>query len=797
LADSPTASEELKSDELKLLITEDLLRKRGPEAEWELLDFCENNKIKGDRKRVLLKYYKSQKEIWDQKQKDNDPAFREAYSVIITAVQPEEQFEQIKDHVKTEWVSARESDSLEFLQKVCNAFDVPPEKQKILQDFYINERKEYKKQQREAGNPEFDEDKSLYINDEIKEWGQYVLPSVENGRYQVDGYGVYRIKETVNETTNFTNEITIDVCRTPFVLCGVSQPLNESEVYFKVRFATFDRIIKEFWASQSVLLSKKELKTKFLAQGINCPENELLNQTMEYISLSIEQFGAKFKKEFSARRNGWNEDQSVFVIGKRAITAEGIFPVLSTDDSGYPMLEKKGTLEGWMKIAPLLDYDLIRFKFYDMFTAIINAPLGLESHVTDHWGNSGSGKTFSAQAALSAVGDPEGLTFPAKSTLKGILVWIEGLSDLCVLIDETSDAGQHIKDLVYPLTSNKGRVKSGQRGEREGGEKYRTTAMLTGEQPIRDHLMNAGQQYRVNELDDSLPSFEETQLEELKKIIRDNYGHIVDLFVQKVVEYKDKGYLQTFYDNCFQTLPRNLTNLEGRSRSIFAGIMTAGVILERVFREIGMSHKSPEPIVNKYFARCILENPVEDDDIRALRVVMDWVISEERMFLKYNTEYKDLTGYDKNAIYGVIDETHINIIGTLFTNYLQKAGYNATKAKQSWALKGIIESNDKNRKGSSVINYPGIQFRGISIIRAVAEEKIGLNVHHLEKREKADSIYLTLLDIVNFLTKINGEAEVRVIQAIKSFTDLEGMLSVLADNGRILRTSQTTYRSLC
>jgi uncharacterized protein (DUF927 family) len=325
-----------------------------------------------------------------------------------------------------------------------------------------------------------------------------------------------------------------------------------------------------------------------------------LKEALDYISRSIAEFAPRLKKEFSAIRNGWSEDKSIFVLGNRTITVRGIEPILSVGaGKGFSELDKKGTLDGWIAgVKPFLEYDLIRFKCYDALTAVLNTILGVESHITDHYGNTSCGKTLSAWVALSMVGDAEGLTIGAKSTAKGILLTVRDFSDLPILIDESSDAGDHLKDLVYPLTSNKGRVKSTQDGERDGGEEYHTTTLMTGEKPIRDCLTNSGQQYRVNELNDSLPDLPTKEILRLKQAIRNNNGHIIEIFIKKVFEWRESGALQITYDNCFDVLPDNVSNIEGRSRSIFAGIMTAGVILERVFKEIGIQHKNPEPIVN-------------------------------------------------------------------------------------------------------------------------------------------------------------------------------------------------------
>ena len=101
-------------------------------------------------------------------------------------------------------------------------------------------------------------------------------------------------------------------------------------------------------------------------------------------------------------------------------------------------------------------------------------------------------------------GDAEKLTIGAKSTQKGILVHVRDFSDLPVLIDESSDAGDNLSDIVYTLTSNKGRVKSTVTGSRDGGEVYRTRSQIVPfHKFIRSlhHQVHSICEFRVDSMD--------------------------------------------------------------------------------------------------------------------------------------------------------------------------------------------------------------------------------------------------------------------------------------------------------
>jgi len=539
-------------------------------------------------------------------------------------------------------------------------------------------------------------EKKHFVNDKIEDWDHYTVPT----NYEINNGGVFTYKDRELKC----------VCSTPFILSGISQPLNNEMVHYKVRFANYKGEVKEFWASQYDLLSKRELKKLFNSKGINCPENTLLNLIVGYISSCIADYGSKLKNEISVTQNGWNEN--TFIWGKSAIKRDSVEPVLPLKE--FPGLEKKGSLEAWVNaVTEILKYDVARFRLYDAMTATINQNLGIESHCTDHYGNTSSGKTLMSTLAISMIGNPSELIIGAKGTVKGILVRVRDYSDLPVLIDETSDAGDNLTELVYTLASGKGRVKSTKEGDSDGGELYRTTAMLTGEKPIRDCLNNSGQQFRVIELDDSLPELK--NIEKIKREFNNNYGHVIIPFIQEVM----KNDIQAIYDNCFNALPGTKNNIEARSKSIFACIMTSGFILEKVFKKVGIPEKDPVTIVNKYFKECIQDKPIELEYIRALNIVLDWVHSEYSKFA-----LPELNFIEKIR-YGYIDGEFLDIIGSEFTKKMKKENFSPSKIKSDWHKLGIIKSNDKNRVGTCRFEREGKTITGVRINLANAGDILG------------------------------------------------------------------------
>jgi len=659
-----------------------------------------------------------------------------------------------------------------------------------------SENRQVKSKSNFSATPKDEKEFPQNVNSEPEDdWESYVLPNADKGEYSINSNGIFRT-ETVISPDGDESEKEITVCRTPFVLCGVSKSLTGDESYYKIRYADNYGNIKEYWSSPSVLMSKQDLKKEFLLKNINCPESgNILNETVEYVSNSIRDMAQFFQKEFSAKQCGWTEDKTMFVLGNRVVTKEGTSPMLNIGDStGFEALEQKGTLKGWVNGARgIFNHEIIRFRAYDTMSAIVNYVLGLESHVTDLYGNTSAGKTVITQVCLSMVGRIDKLTLSPKSTRNGIFVTVRDYSDIPFLIDETTGEEDKIKDVVYQITGGIAKMKSTQDGHRDGGEIYRTTCMTTGENMLRDSLDNAGQMYRVIELKADIPVMKTREVELIKKETSENCGHVVDLFLAKVFEKKNNKTLCAMYETCLGELPEAVDNVQGRSKSIFAGIMVAGKILEEVFAEIGIDAMDAKEIVNKYFVLCVKERPVEMEWVRALRLVNDWVNIEYRNFAICPASGTVTNEGNKRC--GYIDEKYIDIVGSALTLKLKENGMKPTKIKEDWIANNVIAPKDK--RGNLSFKRNGSAVGGVRIYISKMNDVLGLDFKEggIEDTPQTESVK-KVMKTVRFLTEMQGSASVDLIKQIINDTseEIDSTLCMLAKNGDIEKLNSTTFK---
>jgi uncharacterized protein (DUF927 family) len=171
-------------------------------------------------------------------------------------------------------------------------------------------------------------------------------------------------------------------------------------------------------------------------------------------------YGDKLKVTPAVESNGWNDDCSLFALGKWGITKDGISPIMSLVDTPqhFAFFNKKGTQEKWVEVVtPIMEYDVSRFLFYDAMTAPLKKPLKIESHTLVHHGTTSRGKTLQENVISSTFGDPKEMEFLAGSSKVAIIAHVSGMNDIPVDLEEATEskAREIIAQAVYDIANGK------------------------------------------------------------------------------------------------------------------------------------------------------------------------------------------------------------------------------------------------------------------------------------------------------------------------------------------------------
>lgn len=636
------------------------------------------------------------------------------------------------------------------------------------------------------------------MNAKTIKWELYKCPDSKLGKYTINELGIFLV-----QTLKSGEKKVQHISRTPLVLCGRTEPLEDGTVYYTVRYAVGGEQ-KEFVAPLSELLIKSSLKVLLTSHGINVTDGKMLDEVMEYISLCVFHYGFMLKKTVAVVSNGWNEDCTLFALGKNGITADGIHPIqtLVTTPEHIDPFHTSGSMTGWIKaVTPIMKYDVARFLFYDAMTAPLKKLLKIESHTFVHHGPTSRGKTAIENSISSTMGNPKPLEFIANSTKNAVLAHVSGMCDTPVNIEEATEERSRIAmvDAVYDIANGKEKGRCGIDGKlRTDIKTFRTTVHVTCENPLRDQMKNAGAAYRAQHIGDVLPEGLEEMVSTTKKEVQENYGHYFPRYIQHIIKNMDRVkelYNEAMLKINIDGIPKESQNIIGRSKHIYAGILTSGYLCEEVFKEIGLPYKEKaevERIVNKYFQMCVINEPIEPDYIRALRVINDWIITDSRNFINKDKDF----AYDKELksnIYGEISEKYIDIVGSEFTKKMSDSGFTPTDIKKLLFNNKITVCTDKRQIGDYSVTVNKHKSSGIRIIRRAMEEKLGLG--RLEDpeleygtREMANRV----LHMVKTLVKMKGEADPFILKQIFG-DEVEDYLSILESKGKILRMPDGAY----
>ncbi len=642
---------------------------------------------------------------------------------------------------------------------------------------------------------------STYLNYDPQEWNKYKLPRSDDWYYLIKNNKMFLVTKIIDKDGKEHSQHD-EISRTPFIITEKTEPLEDNTIFYTIRYGENQ---KEFQVKHADLMDKQKLKTVLGSNGLNVPDNELLKSTLEYISQYISQFNNKIKTTIAIENNGWNNDNTLFAIGRYGITEKGLINITTCVDTPKSLngFHQMGTVKEWYKIIePVLKYDLVRFKLYKGMQAPLIKIVGMESNIHEHIGNSSIGKTTTEMIALSAFGNPKELALDAQpiTSITPILAYISEMSDIPTLLDEcTSDESiKIVSQCVYPISSGNDKARGQKNGKlRNDIKKYRASVSITSEKDLREYMPNQGQKFRLNKTSESLPDTLGNTIYTIKNEIggldgtqSKCYGTFCIPYIQYIIKNKDK--IEKLYkeavfkiDGDYTNLSKDVRNIVDRSKFVYAGYLLAGYIVEEIFKELGLPHidkNEIENIINHFFQNNVINEPIEKEHIVALKHINDWISIESKNFF-YPT-FEDDKNY--NNFYGFITNDEIFIVGTVFNEKMKHLKLSASKIKENLFIEGAIQKNKNKYDFKKTIN--GHELIGILIIKDKMYNLIGTTP---DEKETYDKIMLSksmkikeVIDVIKTLTNIRGDASVDLMNMIFLY-DISETIEILKHRGKI------------
>ncbi|MDD4377769.1 MAG: DUF927 domain-containing protein [Eubacteriales bacterium] len=546
--------------------------------------------------------------------------------------------------------------------------------------------------------------------------------------FRVDKNGVYGMKKADDEFVEYR------ITKTPIIITNICEGLDDDGEYkCKIKYKSMSRKIHTKYVEPSLLLS--------------CDVKTLGDMGLVVIDEDTKKMKQYFKKlldvdnllpvEYTAKKNGWYQNNSVLVTGNYKHTADGMDEIAQLSEFLQTEYNVKGDKEKWKKVTEkVINQPLVRLKMYATVGAYIIRFTGINTFLVHNWYESSGAKTTSMRVAASLVGNPtyDGLIEDARSTGVGIEKHLEFNSDTPVYFDETSN-NKDFKDYIYMMGNGKGKGRGTKDLGYSKGGTWHTIIQSTGEFSLtKDESTSTGMRVRTIEIHDKLPHYDEEYIKELNDCLNGNYGLFLEEIIQEVFKTKDK--IKNLYGTLNRFFDKSGSVFSERAKTYFVVLAIGGYILEKIFRENGMTEMNPVDICKDYYRQIVLEDPTVPYSDRALQSMYQWTVRNLSKFERSRRDFGS-DGLARGAIevQGWITKDSIYYDETMIKNALENIGYNYERVKEDWKKEGIIEPHIRNGKVQtyrcqSTIN--GKSISGIKIKILTLKNKLGMDEKILE-----------------------------------------------------------------
>lgn len=293
-------------------------------------------------------------------------------------------------------------------------------------------------------------------------------------------------------------------------------------------------------------------------------------------------------------------------------------------------------------------------------------------------GNSTTGKTTAAIVAVSGFGDPkEGAKsliqsfFGTDNALIGIVSNNFGVP---MVFDETSISQMSMQRLVnwlYTMSKNSGKARLNKTSELRQKEEWATSVITTGESTFTDNInQNEGIRARLFELRNIQWTENAQQSEELIRVLSNNYGHGVELFV-KAIESITPSKFDSFWQSETQSIMKLMpsSKFSHRIGKKFAIITMTAKILNHAFQ----FNLDVEKITALLIAQELESLEERDIGKKVQEDLIEWLtINQSKFYIKKKNELI-------KEIWGRIDikdgKTTAHILPKKFLSFLNSYSY--------------------------------------------------------------------------------------------------------------------------
>lgn len=363
--------------------------------------------------------------------------------------------------------------------------------------------------------------------------------------------------------------------------------------------------VREFLLPLTKATAKDDLRRVLSLHGLSCNQKEW-DVLMSYTNAWTNHLQHSQAADEARRQFGWTgDDMTSYIIGDREIFGDRIAysPPSTKTAALFPAFEKRGTLEGWCRLADF--YNRPGMEMYQFAVSLtlgsalmqftpVNAAVFLM--YTD---NSGFGKTTTQKFALSAYGHPDYLIGQNTDTDNSRFNRLEVLKNIPYQYDEaTNKDPMATSDFLYQLQSGmqKARMKGSANEERARGIPWKMAVVVSGNASLVNRVMMVkdgpkAEIQRILEFEPTRYGFAtKAETDAFQSEVGEHVGHAIEPFVQYIIN--NTAEVKALMHKV-QARIDNLAGLAQENR-FWSITGTVGVVGAMIAKEVGLVGYDPK-----------------------------------------------------------------------------------------------------------------------------------------------------------------------------------------------------------
>lgn len=512
-------------------------------------------------------------------------------------------------------------------------------------------------------------------------------------------------------------------------------------------------VVKDFTIDADALYDRKKFATSISNVGL-FPSNGDIPHVQEYMLTYIRELQKLADLENQSNHFGWIKKHTEFVLPEKIVTAEGVVPASMSEtvmEVGSSMT-KEGSLIDQVRLLDFYNDDFyLPQQFFIM--AHLAAPLfwmtGFHGCVVNAYGNTGASKSTALYTGAAFWGNPD--KYALNGTKRGATANFRNekmmtLANLPICVDEiTHIPHDEAADMAMFISQPGGRETLTQtRGIRKQNGAEKSTLMMTTSNASIHGLLAQGNAAGTAS---SMRMFEihckkygphsKSQADEYLFQLRENYGHIGEVFIQHVVKNHER--IRMRVREVMRYIDER-AKLESGER--FWGATIAAVVVAcEIAYELGLCPFSSVKLLNWGVHTQInyQRNIVKEEYATPVTILTDYMEMVNGDILvvsrsETHSEFVSVERAPRGALLGRYDRDigSMILLKKAFADHCVKIGANATQV-----LRELASADDSGQKIVTNTQYRATLGRGTQHEKAQSWCFI-VNMKHPEMRGKAD-----------------------------------------------------------